>query len=290
MNSYKVSLVALLLATLALTSCRNETASSREVIVASIAPVKYIVEQIVGDDIPIEVLVPAGVSPETFDPSPKQLIEINEARAIMSVGLIDFEKSILKRLGDKSRLIDLSAGVELLAGSCSHDHSGTHHHHDHGVDPHIWTSPRELEVMALNCYNAIANLYPDSLHYKENYITLQSRLKRLDLDISAQLIASDIKSFVIYHPAYTYFARAYGIEQVAVEEDGKDPSARRLGEIIDLAREQRIHGVLYQTQFPSSEVAVIAQDIGVEAVAVDPLAENIIEHIEEFANIICAQQ
>ncbi len=276
----KISVVLLLFG---LGGCGEQSANHENTIYVSISPVKQIVESIVGSGFDIKVMVPAGGSPETFEPTPKQYIALNEARAVMSIGLIDFEMSLLSRIENQDRLVNLSDGVETLEGSCSHNHHGEHHH---GVDPHIWTSPKELQRMAENCYNAIARLYPDSLHYTQNYEALKTSLEELDSKVAEKIAESRIKSFVIHHPAYSYYARDYGVEQVAIEEDGKDPSTRRIGEIIDRAREEGVTQILYQNQFPSTVVDVIAKDAGAVAISVDPLSEDIIAHIEEFTTII----
>ena len=195
-------------------------------IYVTIAPLKYIVEQITGDDFSIEVLVPIGASPETFEPTPKQYIALNEAQMIFSTGLIEFETALLERLADKTHIVDLSRNISLIAGSCSH-----HHHsateHQHGVDPHIWTSPHELKTMARNAYDAIMEQYPDSTKYTAAYNRLAKQIEQLDEECRQQLATTTARAFIIYHPALTYYARAYGIEQIAVEDEGKEPSAKQ---------------------------------------------------------------
>ncbi len=267
--------------------CHHEADEQRDVIYATIAPVRYIVEAIVGDDFAVEVLVPAGASPETFEPTPRQYIALNESVAVMSVGLIEFERSLLANLSPTSHLVELSQGARTIAGSCSHSQTEESEEHNHGIDPHIWTSPLGLQLMARNCYRSLERLYPDSLHYRQGYERLSAELGQLDVEVREMLSEAEVHSFVIHHPAYSYFARDYNLEQVAIEQDGKDPSARRIGQIIDRAREQGVKEILYQRQFPASVVGVIANDIGGEAVAVDPLSEDIVSHIREFTTIIC---
>ena len=123
-----------------LCACGGKKGQNSNTIYVSIAPLKPIVEGIVGDDYAIEVLVPAGASPETFEPTAKQFIALNEAKIIFGTGLLDFEKSLLARIHDQSKVVNLSNGIETIAGSCSHTHHGRHCHH--GVDPHIWCSPK----------------------------------------------------------------------------------------------------------------------------------------------------
>lgn len=283
-------------ASLSLASCGEGAAKAdgRQIMTATILPVKHIIEQIVGQDFAIDVLVPAGASPETFEPSPKQYIRMNESQMVFATGLIDFENALLARMEHKDNLVDLSRGIELMAGSCSH---GRHEAiasrgrdaamgMSHGIDPHIWTSPRELRTMARNVYEAVMMRYPDSVKYTRSYEDFDGRLRRLDDECRAMCEASKTKAFVVYHPALTYFARAYGMEQIAVETDGKEPSARELARVIDRARAAHVTALLYQSQFPKSVVEVVARDIGVACREIDPMAEDVEGNILEITRTI----
>lgn len=264
----------------------KEGEQEEQTICVSILPLKAIAEAIVGEDYPVAVLVPAGASPETFEPTPKQIIGLNRARLILSVGLLDFEQNLLGKVEHGERIADLSRGIDLIAGSCSHSHAG--HRHAHGIDPHIWTSPRELQTMARNAYEAIHALHPDSAKYTANYELLAERLRELDREVADRIRVSGLRYFLIYHPALTYYARAYGIEQLAIEQEGKEPSARRLARLIERGRRDGIRTVLYQSQFPASSVEVIARDLEGRSAAIDPLAEDVIENIGRITDLICS--
>lgn len=276
------------------TACGGKQQPSKEIIV-SIEPLRYLVEQITQGAVEVGVLVPAGASPETFDPTPRQMTEVEGAKLLLTTGLIDFEKNLLERIGDKDKMVDLSRGVDLIEGEHSHaeathEHHNhhaeeAHHAHHHGIDPHIWTSPRELKIMARNAYEAIAEHYPTA-NYKAGYESLMQRLEELDSYCKGSFEAADTRAFVIYHPALGYLARAYGLEQIAIENDGKEPSARQIGQIIDSAREKDVKVLLYQVEFPRSVVDVVAKDMGVEAMQINPLAENPIETIKEITRLI----
>lgn len=292
MTKYIYKVLSLIALTALLSACRTERTTEQAEMMVTIAPLKYIVEQITADDFHVGVLVPAGASPETFDPTPRQIAEINDAKLLFSTGLIEFEQNILARLDSDSKVISLSRGIDLIEGSHSHaEHADEHHadgghSHHHGTDPHIWTSPRELKTMARNAYEAIAEQYPDSVKYTEAYHKLEAQLEALDKTCHDMCQASSAKAFVIYHPALTYFARAYGMEQIAVEADGKEPSARHIATLIEKARTLSAQCLLYQTQFPRSVVDVIAEDMGVEAQEIDPLKENIVENIYAITRLI----
>ena len=286
-------LFTLLSATL-LFACQSHRTEQNAEIVVSIAPLKYIVEQITAGDFEVDVLVPAGTSPETFDPTPRQMQNVQDATLLFTTGLIEFEQNIVERLENKSNVISLSRGIELIEGSHSHEdhaeehHEGGHSHH-HGTDPHIWTSPRELKTMARNAYEAIIEQYPDSVKYKAAYNDFVAQLDNLDTMCQQMCEASSARAFVIYHPALTYFARAYGMEQIAVEADGKEPSARHIAKLIEQAQAKGIQCLLYQKEFPRSVVDVIARDMGVEAQEIDPLKENVIENITKITRLITSK-
>lgn len=249
-------------------------------IFVSIAPIKPLVEAIVADGFDVKVLVPAGASPETYEPTPKQFIELNNARMVFSTGLLDFEKALLDKVYDQSRVVNLSHGITTIAGSCSHTHHGKHCHH--GIDPHIWCSPKSLHTMAQNISNALIASMPDSVVYKERYSVLNQRITDLDQRVNEMCQNASLPYFIIYHPALTYLARDYGLEQVAVENEGKETSAKRLSQIIDRARKDGVKRVFYQSEFPASSIEVVAQDIGAQAVEINPLAENVIENLEDI--------
>ena len=264
--------------------CTSRRPADGEPLYVSILPLRSLVQGIVGDDFDIEVLVPPGASPETFEPTPRQFVGLNKARMVFNVGLIDFETMLLAKVEDQAKVVDLSRGIELITGTCSHGSHG--HTHTHGIDPHVWTSPRALQKMAENASEAIREAYPDSVKYETNYRLLQQELKALDERTAARIAASDVEYFIIYHPALTYYARDYGLRQIAIEADGKEPSAKQLTQLIRQAREDGVRRILYQSQFPASAVEVIARDIDAEYAEVDPLREDVIANIEEITGII----
>ncbi|WP_300750191.1 zinc ABC transporter substrate-binding protein [uncultured Alistipes sp.] len=284
-------LALLVVATGMLAACTPRTASDeKQRLYVSILPLRSLVEQIVGNDFTIEVLVPAGASPESFELSPKKYVALNRSVLIFNTGLMDFEQNLLRDFPDDRKLVNLSRGVRLLEGSCGHDHSGMDHGGDigdtHGIDPHIWTSPRALKRMAANAYGAIHAQWPDSIRYTENYRKLAARIDSLDAACAEALQQAAVRSIVIYHPTLTYYAADYGLEQLAIERDGKEPSARHLAQLIETARNRGVGQIFYQAQYPVSSVKVIAEDIGAECIRIDPLREDVIENIGDITRQI----
>lgn len=288
------SILALFFATM-FVGCAERKIVVENHAVVSIAPLKPLVENILGDDFEVSILVPQGASPETFEPTPKQLREVETARFVFGTGLLDFEQALLHRVARNEQIINLSQGIELIAGTCSHahhnhntacEHGCSHEHHAHGIDPHIWCSPKALGKMAENTYNAIAREMPDSTKYEERYTSLCIRLLELDEEIAEMCRQSPRSTFYIYHPALTYLARDYGLTQVAVEHEGKEPSAKHLARIIEQARAEGIKHIFYQSEFPASSVEVICKDINATAVEINPLEEDIFDNIRHIVTLI----
>ncbi len=272
-----------------LSACSPQPASQEKTLYVSILPIRSLVKEIVGEDFRIEVLVPPGASPETFEPTPRQFIGLNEAQLVFNVGLLEFETALLDKIEDRTKIVDLSRGIVRIEGSCAHaGRNGSDH--AHGVDPHVWTSPRALQRMAENAYEAIHARWPDSAKYTDNHARLQEELRQLDLRTAEKIARSGIRYFIIYHPALTYYARDYGLRQEAVEADGKEPSAKRLTALIRQARKDGIGRILYQSQFPVSVVETIARDIGAECTEIDPLREDAIANIDSITDLIVRPQ
>jgi zinc transport system substrate-binding protein len=270
-------------------------------IVVTIEPLRYIVEGIVGTEAEIEVLVPPGASPETYEPTPAQIASTERAQLVFGTGLLDFERSLLGEAAEKQSFVNLSTGIELIEGAHyhsdeehsdgeeHHEHSHHNHGHHHGIDPHIWMSPKSLIIMAETAYARIHELYPDSLSYSARYERLRDSLVALDATVEAKIAGSARRSFLIFHPGLTYLARDYGLRQIALEQDGKEPSARQLGEVIDLARAEKTSRILYQNEFPRSMVEVVASEIGAEPVEIDILGANVPHNILTVIDLIIAE-
>ena len=268
---------------LLIVGCTTKSDSDKKTIFVTITPMQSIIEEITTGDFDIEVIVPKGASPETFEPTPKQVTSFSDAELIFSTGIIDFEQSLVERISGDAEVVNLSNGIELIAGSCSHGN----HQHKHGVDPHIWTSPRALRTMVTNAHKAIMAHYPDSVKYTEATGRLLERIDALDTYCATRIKAEGVEAMMIYHPAYTYYARDYGIEQIAIEHDGKEPSLRQTTALIEKAKEHGVKAILRQPQYSEDKVRAIANDAGAEIITTDPLAEDILGEIERVTEIIC---
>lgn len=259
-----------------LVSCHRQAADEDNGIkvVVSILPQKYFVEKIAGTHIgETEVMIPPGSSPATYDPTPRQMTMISNADVYFRIGHIGFEKAWMNRFRESApdlRIVDLSSGIDLI---------GADHHHygeeEHGVDPHIWVSPRNAMFIAQNIYRTMAEIDPENqMDYIKNYNLLIRELKSLDSTINVSLESYENRDFLIYHPALTYYARDYDLKQISVENEGKAPSVNHMAKILNYAGDEGMQYVFVQREFDQEHARKIANEIDAQLITIDPLNEN----------------
>lgn len=275
--------IFILLATL-FAGCNAQSNENNDTtIFVSITPLKMLVEEVTCGDFPIEVLVPEGASPETYDPTARQLTAANDAQMLFTTGLITFEQGLVSRIANNENIVDLSDSITLLKGSCTHNHCA----HSHGIDPHTWTSPRALYTMVSTIQREVMKRYPDSTKYDTAAQHLLKRIENLDTECSEKIRNANVKAMMIYHPAYTYYANDYGIKQIAIEQDGKEPSPRMLTKLVDEAKANNLHYIFIQPQYSTDKIAPLAAECGAEVIVTDPLSDDIIGEIERVSELIC---
>ena len=276
--------IAILSLCLVIVGCSSTKRTDNKSIFVTIPPLQKLVSEVTCGDFEIEILVPEGASPESYEPTSQQIARLSDAEFIFEIGLIDFEKSLTRHIDNSSRLVNLSEGIELIEGSCSRHHHG--HHHSHGVDPHIWTSPRALAHMVRNIESALRTTYPDSAKYFDATERITARLEALDKACAERIETSDTKAIMIYHPAYTYLARDYAIEQITIEQEGKEPTPRQLTTMIEKARTMGIKRIFHQPQYSPDKLRSIAEEIDAEIVVCDPLSRDIEAEINKVVELI----
>lgn len=274
--NYKVHI--LLLAALVLGSCKGpEPELSDKQVSVSILPQKYFVESIAGNRVKVNLMIPPGASHSTYEPSAKQMNRLQHSIAYFKSGYLDFEMSWIPRfegINPRMKIVDLSEGIIPITGMDHHDDDGHQEIHS-GTDPHLWLSPANVKIIASNILSALKGLYPpDSAYFNENYkifIAGVDSVKNL-YDSNADQLRG--RSFIIYHPALTYLARDYGMDQNVLEFNGKEPPPEHIREIIDLAREKNIHTIFVQQQYSTDNSKSLAREIDASIVQFDPMNEN----------------
>jgi zinc transport system substrate-binding protein len=268
----KILLVFILLTILL--SCHTPPKKPAEKIVfASILPLQYFTDQIVGNLYTTEAVVPPGVGPETYNPTPRQMSGMARANAYFANGYLGFEEAYLDKfqsINPSLVFVNTSTGVDLIHGE-DHDHGD--HSHEKGVDPHTWSSPSGARIIARNIFDAMVKTDPaNKTRFQANLDRLIARIDSVDRVVSAILKDIPSRKFMVFHPALGYFAREYHLEQLSIEFEGKIPTPHHVQAMVEEARNQKIAYIMIQREFDVENVEIIAKETGSKVVQIDPLA------------------
>lgn len=254
-------------------------------VAVTIAPTASLVRQISSGQVQTLTLLPKGNAPEMYEPTTHDLVGLSSADAYLYVGELGFELAWLERISElfpKVRLVSLGE-------SCAHpgevEHEPAHRH-----DPHYWTSIRGIRLMAQSTFEALKQLYPeqDSL-YRAGYAVLEKEINNLKEEVDSLVKYSSSRGFVIYHPALTDFAEEFGLEQLAIEQQGKDPTPAQLQTLIERARALRVKIVFIQQEFDQKLARSIAQELGATVVMINPLGEDWRSELRTVANALVTE-
>jgi zinc transport system substrate-binding protein len=277
-------------------------AAERIPVFVSIVPQKYFVKKIGGGRVDVSVMVPPGANPATYEPKPKQMVALSKARLYFAVG-VPFETTWMEKIVSANvglRVVYTQHGIEKRAMNINRgapqgrdDPKGgrrlpENRTSKHGKrrsdglkDPHIWLSPPLVMIQARNILTGLLKIDPaHAAAYERRYRSFSIEL--LDLDAEIRKIFSGAESrvrFMVFHPAWGYFADAYGLEQIPIEIEGKDPKPAQLGKLIDLAKKLGVKVIFVQPQFSTKRAGIIARAIKGEVVSADPLAPDWYENM-----------
>lgn len=292
-------LTMILLFLLGISFLSPASAENRMKVTVSILPQKYFVQKIGGDLVDISVMVLPGSSPATYEPKPKQMVKLTESKIYFAIGVF-FEEVWLKKfagVNPEMKIIATQNGIEKIP-MMRHLHNDRDRHHGKVVahagikDPHIWLSPPLIMLQSRNILNALMRVDPTNRKiYESNYKSFVTELVDLDLKIS-DLLADRGQStrFMVYHPAWGYFAKAYDLIQIPVEMEGKKPTPKGLQQLIRSAKKDGIKVVFVQPQFSTKSAQTIAKAIGGRVVFADPLAfdwaKNLLLVARQFKDVV----
>jgi len=246
-------------------------ASNRIKVVVTILPQAGFVEKVGGERVQVMVMVPPEASPHTYEPTPRQLIEVSKAEIYFQVGSgVDFELAFMEKIIEVNSdmlVVNCSEGIKII-----------------DKDPHVWLSPMNVKIMVRNIYGALAKIDPENEGYYHK--NMESYLKELDeLDEKIREILKNVtnRCFMVYHPSWGYFARDYNLTQIPVEKEGKEPTARGLMALIDQARRLKMKVIFVSPQFDWKKAEVIAESIHGRIVFLDPLAKDYVKNLMSVA-------
>ena len=241
----------------------------------SIQPQAYFVKRIGGDHVRVEVLVRPGAGPATYAPTPKQMARLAAARVFFRIG-VPFERALvvkIRRTMPELMIVDTSAGLRRKPETGEDE-----------PDPHTWMDPMLVKRQGRVIMETLARIDPGNrLEYEKNYKKFAADLDALDGRIRKELKDAAGKTILVYHPAYGYFCRAYGLRQKAVEAGGREPSPKQLARLVEEARKKGVRVIFVQPQFSKKKAQVLARAIGGTVMVFDPLAHDYINNLDQVA-------
>ena len=250
---------------------------NKETLVASVPPLKWIVQRIAGNEYNVISVIQPNMNHELFEPKTDDLIKLEKSKLFFTYDALNFEEKITSTINDKNKVLNVLNGIDphLFLEDHDHDEHGGHHHdeHEHNgkFDPHVWFS---LEMI------------PNQKDkFEKNYNDFIKELDGFKKEISEKMSKKTKKEFMIYHPALEYFLKGTGIEEEAIESEGKEPSAKQIQEIISEAKEHGISTILVQPQFPKQSIDIIAKEIpNAKIVTFNTDEENVFENLRKFVD------
>lgn len=253
-------------------------------VLASIPPQEYFIQKIAGDTWTVQSLVRPGKSPETYEPTPQQMVQVSRAHLYFAIG-VPFEATWLERfvnLNPDLKIIRTDEGVDKIP--LHHKHL-SRKKHPQNFDPHIWLDPGRVLIQAKNILNAFIKFDPENKNiYKKNFGELSNNIIDLDIEIrkSYKLVKTPF-TFLVHHPSWGYFADSYNLIQLSIEKNGKNPKAQELAGLIKTAKKHSIKTVFASPHVSTKPADIIAKSIGGKVVLIDPLAADWYENIREVA-------
>ncbi|MFC1848079.1 metal ABC transporter solute-binding protein, Zn/Mn family [Chloroflexota bacterium] len=263
-------------------------ANSRIEVVVTIPPQAEFMHKVGGERVDVTIMVPSGTSPHTYAPKPSQLVDISRAEMYAKVGSgIDFELAWMDKITAQNKdmlIVDCSEGIILQEniGDLNHgDEDGAHGE----LDPHIWVSPLNAMIMVRNIYDGLVQVDPDNrAYYGDNMNAYLRELEDLDNYISDSFAEATDRIFMVYHPTLGYFAQEYDLTMLSIEEDGKEPTAAGLADLIDQAQEHGIKVIFASPQFSLRSAETVAAEIGGRVALFDSLSEDYIANLRTFSS------
>ncbi len=264
MNLRNIKFTIIVLSILLTIGCSSRQKSDvKPVVTVTIEPYRYFVEAIAGDKVSVQTLVPQGSNPETYEPTARQMMQLSESALYIKVGNLGFERGWMQRIRDNAPgmlITDSSKGVKTRQSDEGHS------------DPHVWMSVKNARIIARNIYRAILSLAPkDSIYFKNRYTAFAGKLDLLDKTMADNLKNAGERSFLIYHPMLTYLADDYGLTQISLEQEGSEPSALQLKDIITKAKRHNVQVILVQKEFNNRNIKVVAKSLGIAVRNINPL-------------------
>ena len=284
-NQLFFTLVLVSMLVFSATACAPEAETNDRVgVVVTILPQAEFVENVGGEKVRVTVMVPPGASPHTYEPTPSQMTALAKAEMYAKVGSgVEFELVWMDKLlatNPDMLVVDCSRGIELQEMVAEDEHE-----HSEREDPHIWMSPANAQIMVRNICAGLIETDPENRrYYEQNRDNYLAQLAEIDREIIDSLAGVENRRFMVYHPAFGYFTREYGLTMISIEKEGKEPTAAGLTHLIEQAKAHDIRVIFAEPQFDPKSAEVIAKAIGGRVVLIDALAKDYIGNLRLIMN------
>ena len=262
--------------------------------VVSILPEQTFVKAIGGDKVNVSLMVLPGNSPHTYEPKPSQMKDVAKAELYFAIG-VEFENVWLpkfKNLNKRMQVIDLTQNIQMLKMQADTEYDAHGHKGYEGNDPHIWTAPDNVKIIAEHIYKALVKAdQSNESYYKQNYDKFITHITETDNKIKS-ILSSKPKGikFMVFHPSWGYFAQAYGLQQLPVEMEGKSPKPKELITLMKEAKKEKISAIFTQPEFSDSIAKVMANELHIKVIKVSPLSPHWSENLIGIANAIAGKK
>jgi zinc transport system substrate-binding protein len=270
-------------------SCTSPTAPSapeKVQVMVSIAPQQYFVERIGDGYVDVNVMIPPGADPHTFEPRPQQLKALSRADLYLRIR-IEFEDAWIDKLraaNPRMRVVDTTEGIQRIPMPAQFREKG-YAERATNLDPHIWLSPKLVKTQAQTIYHALVQVDADhQAAYQANLTRFLADLDALDAEIRQKLQGIQSRQFIVFHPGWGYFARDYGLTMMPIEVGGQEPGAAELAELVTQAKQKQIRVIFAEPQFSQQTASTLSREIGGKVLLIDPLSPDWINNLRQVAD------
>lgn len=255
-------------------------AAEKPTVAVSIAPQATFVREIAGDLVNVVTIMPPGANHETYSPPLQDMVLLSEAKVFFAIGMPSEKSNIIPRAAELNRNLRIIDMQDEVAKAFPPRFFAPDDR-----DPHIWLSPkRAIEMVKVTTAELASLDSANRASYEANAAQYITRIEEADRRIRESFKQMSNMTFIVFHPAFGYFADDYGLKMVALEEEGKEADPRRLREIIDMAREKGIKIIFYQEDIDSRQSRTFAEELGGRAEKVSPMAADYVENLLRMAN------
>ncbi|MGR3912281.1 MAG: zinc ABC transporter substrate-binding protein [Candidatus Rhabdochlamydia sp.] len=283
MKTFLLSLLALFC--VVLSSCSREIKPSQSSILVTIPVYAAVVETLTDHLIDVQVLVPPGSDPHTYEPKPDQIRHFTEAKVWFRIGESIEAKMVSFLEGYGVDIINLSEGKKMLCEEAHHHHG--HHHHHEEKDLHLWMDPT---LLAEQVGDIRDHLIPHFPHMKrqieQNAASMIEKLSQLDRELAAKLLPFKGYSLMVSHPAFGYFCNRYHLHQISIEIEGKDPLPQDIAMLMQVDHAKLIPFIIIEPQYSSKGATLIGEKLSLTCEEIDPYSPYYFSMLERLSDLI----